>query len=193
MPGDKARTRKAIRQRVPRIAGRQAAKILQACDNLLRQSSDLLSNLNRLGFSALLNALSQDILQLALQPDSWGERLRARLMSDIAPAMQGDMSKQHAVNVDDITNCANIVMPCFLLELGRRNQHVQIEFPSDPTDSSARFKLSAGNSYPIHSINNEQLVRLASSIGEQLVSLCYFGDQQSRESIEAELRAQHAA
>lgn len=193
MPDDKTRTRKASTQRVPRIAGRQAAKILQECDTLMRHSSDLLSNLRRLGFGALLNALSQDILQLALQPDSWGERLRARLMSDIAPALQGDMSGQHAVNVADIAHCANIVMPCFLLELGRRKQHIQIEFPSDPTDSSARFRLSAGKSYPVHSINNEQLVRLASRIGEQLVGLCYFGDQQSRDSIEAELKAKHAA
>jgi hypothetical protein len=193
MPGDKTRARKASRQEVPRIPGRQAAKVLHECDQLLRRSSDLLSNLRRIGFGALLNALSQDILQLALQPDSWGERLRARLMSDIAPALQGDMSKQHAVNVDDITHCANIVMPCFLLELGRRNQHIQIEFPPDPTDSSARFRLSAGKSYQVHSINNEQLVRLVSSTGEELVGLCCFGDQQSRESIEAELRAQHAA
>ncbi len=193
MPDDKTRIRKASRQEVPRIGGRQAAKILEECDQLLRRSSDLLSNLRRIGFGELLNALSQDILQLALQPDSWGERLRARLMSDIAPALQGDVSGQHAVNVADIAHCASIVMPCFLLELGRRNQHIQIEFPSDPTDSSTRFKLRAGKSYPLHSINNERLVRLASSIGEELVGLCYFGDQQSRDSIEAELKAQHAA
>src|ERR1700690_3049857 len=141
MPDGKTRASKASRQRVPRIAGRQAAKILEECDNLLRHSSDLLSNLRRIGFGALLNALSQDVQQLALQPDSWGERLRARLMSDIALALQGDESKQHAVHVDDIAQCANIVTPCFLLELGRRKQHIQIEFPSDPTDSSTRFKL----------------------------------------------------
>jgi hypothetical protein len=193
MPDNKPRTRKASRQKVPRIGGRQAAKILDECDNLLLHSSDLLANLPRIGFAAFLSAISENTLQLALQPDSWGERLRARLMSAIAPALQGDVSEQHAVNIDDIAHCANIVMPCFLLELGRRNQHVQIEFPVDPTDSSARFKLSVGKSYPVHSINNERLVRLASSIGEELVGLCYFGDQQSRDSIEAELKAQHAA
>src|SRR5437762_12898308 len=53
---------------------------------------------------------------------------------------------------------ANIVMPCLLLEVGRRKKHIQVEFPSDPTDSSVRFKLRAGESYPVHSINNEQLV-----------------------------------
>ena len=113
-------------------------------------------------------------------------------MSDIAPALQGDVSGRHAVNVDDIAHCANIVMPCLLLELGRRNHHLEIEFPRDPTDSSASFKLRAGKSYPLHSINNEQLVRLASSIGEELVGLCYFGDERSREAIEAELKAQQA-
>jgi hypothetical protein len=193
MPDGKTRTRETNSQRVPRIAGRQAAKILKECDSLLLRSSDLLSNLRRMGFVTLLNVLSQAILQLALQPDSWGERLRARLMSDLMPALQGDFSGQHAVSVDDIAHCANIVMACFLLEVGRRNQHIQIEFPSDPTDSSARFKLTVGKSYSVHSLNNEQLVRLAARVGEALVGLCYFGDQQSRESIEAALRAQHAA
>jgi len=193
MPDNKTRTRKASTQRVPRIAGRQAARILEECDELLRNSSDLLSNLRRTGFATLLSALSLDILQLALQADSWGERLRARLMSDIMPAMQGGMSEQNAVSIDDVAHCANIVVPCFLLELGRRNQHIQIEFPSDPTDSSARFKLCVGKSYPVHSIDNEQVVHLASSVGEELVGLCYFGDQHSRDRIEAELRAQHVA
>ena len=193
MPDDKTRTHKARQQRVPRIAGRQATEILAECDTLLLDNSDLLANLRRLGFNALLSFLSHGILQLALQPDVWGEQLRARLMSDIMPAMQGDMSKQNAVSVDDVAHSANIVVPCFLLELGRRNQHIQIEFPPDPTDSSARFKLCVGKSYPTHSIDNEQLAELASSVGEELVGLCYFGDQQSRESIEAELRAKHSA
>ena len=191
MPGDKTRTRKASRQHVPRIKGRQAAKILAECDNLLL-NSDLLANLPRLGFAALLSALSRDILQLALQPDSWGERTRARLMSDIAPALQNDLTKQHAVSIDDITHCTNIVMPCLLLELGRRNQHIELEFPPDPTDSSARFKLRTGKSYRLHSITNEQLVRLVSIAGEELVGLCYFGDQKSRDHIEAELSARVA-
>jgi hypothetical protein len=189
MPG--AKTRKASRQKVPRIAGRQAARIFAECDNLLLQSSDLLSGLRSFGFNTVLRALSQDILQLALQPDSCGDRLRARLMSDIVPALQGDTSEQHAINVADMAHCSTILMPCLLLEFGRRNEHVQIEFPSDPTDSSARFKLRVGKSYPIHVINNEQLVRLASRTGEELVGLCYFGDQKSRESVEAELAVQH--
>src|SRR5260221_271275 len=119
MPSEK--TRKVGRQIVPRIAGRQAAKIFAECDNVLLQSGDLLAGLRRFGFTAVLNAISRDILQLALQPDSWGDRLRARLMSDIVPALQGDMSEQHAINVDDTAHCANIVMPCLLLELGRHH------------------------------------------------------------------------
>ena len=192
MPGEKPHTRKTSKQEIPRIKGRQAAKILAECNNLLLHS-DLLANLPRLGFAALLSTLSKDILQLALQPDSWGERTRARLMSDIVPTLQGDISKQNAVSIDDFVYCTNIVVPCLLLELGRRDQHIEIEFPPDPTDSSARFKLRTGKSCRFHSINNERLVRLASSHGEDLVGLCYFGDQESRDSIEAALSTQHAA
>ena len=49
------------------------------------------------------------------------------------------------------------------------------------------LELRAGPSYPIYSINSEQLVRLVAEAGEELVGLCYFGDQQSREHIEAQL------
>jgi len=69
--------------------------------------------------------------------------------------------------------------------MGRRRQHIEIEFSNNPCDSSARFKLRAGPSCPIHSINGEQLVRLVAEAGEELVGLCYFGDQRSRENIEA--------
>jgi len=78
-------------------------------------------------------------------------------------------------------------MPCFLLELGRRKRHIEIEFPADPFNPDARFRFSVGPAYPIHSISNEQLSRLVAEAGEELVGLCYFGDQQSRERIEAEL------
>jgi hypothetical protein len=80
---------------------------------------------------------------------------------------------------------SNVVVPCFLLELGRRRQHIEIEFPSDPCDSAARFGLRAGPSCPIHSISSEQLLRLVAEAGEELVGLCYFGDQRSRENIAA--------
>jgi hypothetical protein len=66
-------------------------------------------------------------------------------------------------------------------------QHIEIEFPHDPCDSGARFALRAGPSCPVHSVNSEQLVRLVAEAGEELVGLCYFGDQRSRERIEAQL------
>jgi len=62
MPDKKTRARKASRQKVPRIGGRQAAKILDECDNLLLHSSDLLANLPRIGFAAFLSAMSEDTL-----------------------------------------------------------------------------------------------------------------------------------
>ena len=57
-------------------------------------------------------------------------------------------------------------------------------FLHDPCDSAARFGLRAGPSCPVYSINSEQLVRLVAESGEELVGLCYFGDQRSREHIE---------
>ena len=66
-------------------------------------------------------------------------------------------------------------------------QHIEIEFPANPCDSAARFALRAGPSSPIHFVNSEQLVRLVAEAGEELVGLCYFGDQPSREHIETQL------
>jgi hypothetical protein len=189
MPGRKSKSPNTSTKRIPHISGRQADHLLEECEQLLLENNDVLTNLPRIGVAGLLSMISEDILRLALQPDSWGERLRARLMSDIAPALHGEMSGQHAINIDDLAHCANIVMPCLLLELGRRNQHIEIEFPLDPTDPFARFKLSTGKPNPVHSINNEQLLRLVTVVGGDLVGLCYFGDQKSRKAVEAELRA----
>ena len=111
-------------------------------------------------------------------------------MSDIVPALQGDNAMGHVVSIEDIAYCSSIVMPCLLLELGRRKGYIEIEFPTDPTNSSARFKICAGQPYPFHSITNRQLLRLVSKCGEELVGLCYFGDQESRGWIEAELESQ---
>jgi hypothetical protein len=41
-----------------------------------------------------------------------------------------------------------------------------------------------GPSSPNHSISSDELLRLIAEAGEELVGLCYFGDQQSREGIE---------
>lgn len=177
-------------ERIPRIQARQAAKILADCEHLLRHIPSILRHLRGTAFAEFLASMTEDMLRLAIQPDTWGERLRGRLMSEIAPALQGDAAQQLAVSIDDIAYCSNIVMPCFLLELGRRKRHIAIEFPADPTDSSARFKLSVGASHPSYSIRSEQLLHLVSKYGEDLVGLCYFGDDGSRRRMESALNAQ---
>jgi hypothetical protein len=193
MRGSTERVSVLAKRRIPRISARKAAGILKHCKELLAESKQVLAELPRLGFAQFLAVLRDDILRLATQPDSWGERARARLMSDIVPALQSNIAERHAVNIEDIAYCANIVLPCFLLELGRRNGHIEIEFPPDPTDSSARFKICAGHPYPFHSITNQRLLRLVSKCGEELVGLCYFGDQKSRGWIEAELESRSGA
>src|SRR5947209_880917 len=150
MRGNKGGVSVLAKQRIPRISARKAADILKHCDQLLADSKPVLADLPRVGFAQFLALLSEDILRLAIQPDSCGERARARLISDIVPALQGIMAERHAVSIEDIAYCSNIVMPCLLLELGRRKGHVEIEFPSDPTDSSARFRICAGRLYPSH-------------------------------------------
>jgi hypothetical protein len=187
MPDHRIRNRRPERQRVPRIPPKEAAKIFQQCERFLAESSELLTHLRDAGFGQLLAQLDETILRLAVQPDSWGERTRARLMSEIAAALRGNPADRDAVSVEDIVSVSNIVTPCFLLELGRRKQHLQIEFPPDPADPSARFKVSVGTSHPIHSINTEQFRALVTQVGEELVGLCYFGDHKSRERLEAEL------
>jgi hypothetical protein len=193
MRGSKDRVSVLAKQRIPRISARKAADILKHCDQLLADSKQVLADLRRVGFAQFLAVLRDDILRLAIQPDSCGERARARLMSDIVPALQGNMAERHAVSIEDIAYCSNIVMPCLLLELGRRKGHIEIEFPPDPTNSSARFKICAGRPYPFHSITNRQLLRLVSKCGEDLVGMCYFGDTESRGWIEAELESRSGA
>lgn len=193
MRGNKKGVSVLGKQRIPRISAKKAAGILKQFDQFLANSKQVLADLPRVGFAQFLALLSEDILRLAIQPDAWGERARARLISDIVPALQGNMAERHGVSIEDIAYCSNIVMPCLLLELGRRKRHIEIEFPPDPTDSSARFKMCAGQPYPFHSITNQQVLRLVSQCGEELVGLCYFGDQKSRGWIEAELESRSGA
>jgi hypothetical protein len=120
-----------------------------------------------------------------VQPDSWGERTRARLISELFAGLKGIPAEDS--RVEEIVQLSNVLVPCFLLKLGRRRQHIEIEFPSEPCDSAARFGLRAGPSSRIYSIHSEQRVRLVAEAAEELVGLCYFGDQQSREHIEAQL------
>lgn len=120
-----------------------------------------------------------------MQPDTWGERTRARVIAEVFSGLRGRPAED--ASVEEIAELSNIVMPCLLLELGRRRQHIGIEFPTNPCDFFARFALRVGPPYPMHSVTSKQLVRLVAETGEELVGLCYFGDQQSRESIEAQL------
>jgi hypothetical protein len=171
------------RQKVPRIGSKEAARVFEQCEHLLDSSSVFVENLRQMGFASFLAPLNDQILELAVQPDSWGERTRARLISYVFVGLRGLPAE--SATVEEIVQVSNVVVPCFLLELGRRRQYIEIEFPNNPCDSGARFEFRAGPSRPVYSINREQLVRLVAEAGEELVGLCYFGDQPSRERIES--------
>ena len=173
------------RQKVPRIGSKEAARVFEECEHLLDSSSVFVENLRQLGFARFLAPLSEGILELAVQPDSWGDRTRARLIAYVFAGLRGLPAE--AATVEEIVQVSNVVVPCFLLELGRRRQHIEIKFPDNPCDPGARFEFRAGPSRPVYSIDREQLVRLVASAGEELVGLCYFGDQPSREHIEEQL------
>lgn len=161
----------------------EAARVFAQCEHLLDSSPVFVENLRQVGFARFMARLHEDILKLAVQPDSWGERTRARLIAELFAGLKGIPAED--ARVEETVRFSNVVVPCFLLELGRRRQHIEIEFPPNPCDSAARFALRAGPSYPVHSVNSEQLVQLVAKASEELVGLCYFGDQRSREKIEA--------
>src|ERR1700676_2837195 len=184
MPDTTSGNRGRNRQKIPRIGPEEAARAFAQCEHLLDRSPVLVENMRQAGFARFLAPLHDQILELAVQPDSWGERTRARLIAELFSGLRGIPTED--AHVEEIVRVSNVLAPCFLLELGRRRRHIEIEFPNDPCDAAARFALRAGPSYPIHPINDEQLVRLVADAGEELVGLCYFGDQQSRERIEAE-------
>ena len=185
MPDTTSGSRGWKRQKIPRIGPEEAARVFAQCEHLLDSATDFAEDLRQVGFARFLAPLHEQILELAVQPDSWGERTRARLISEVFARLRG--IPVETVSVEEIVQISNVVVPCFLLELGRRKQHIDIEFPNNPCDAGARFALRTGPSGPIHSISGEQLVRLVAEAGEELVGLCYFGDQRSRENIEARL------
>jgi len=180
-PGDPGRNK----QKVPRIGSKEAARVFEQCEHLLDCSSVFVENLRQMGFARFLAPLNEQILELAVQPDSWGERTRARLISYVFAGLRG--LPLESATVEEIVQVSNVLVPCFLLELGRRRQHIEIKFPDNPCDPGARFEFRAGPSRPVYSIDREQLVRLVAKAGEELVGLCYFGDQPSRERIESHL------
>jgi hypothetical protein len=185
MPDATPEGRGRNRQKVPRIGSKEAAQIFEQCVHLLNSSSVFVENLRQMGFARFLAPLSEQVLELAVQPDSWGERTRAHLISYVFAGLRGLPAE--AATVEEIVHVSNVVVPCFLLELGRRRQHIEIKFPDNPCDSGARFEFRSGPSHPVYSIDREQLVRLVAEAGENLVGLCYFGDQPSRERIESQL------
>jgi len=180
-PGNRGRSR----QRVRRIGSKEAARIFAQCERLLGSSSVFAESLRQVGFARFLAPLNERILELAVQPDSWGERTRARLISYVFAGLRGLPAE--AATLQEIVQVSNVVVPCFLLELGRRRQHIEIQFPDNPGDPGARFEFRTGLSRPLYSIDSEQLVRLVAEAGEELIGLCYFGDQPSRERIESQL------
>jgi hypothetical protein len=185
MPDTETGNRARNRQKISRIGPKEAALVFAQCEHLLDSSTVFVKNLRQEGFARFLAPLDDQILELVLQPDSWGERTRARLISEVFSGLKGIPAED--APVEEIVRLSNVVVPCFLLELGRRRQHIEIEFPHDPCDSAARFALRAGPCRPVYSISSEQLVRLVAEAGEELVGLCYFGDQPSREHIESQL------
>jgi hypothetical protein len=185
MPDLTAKKRMRNKQAIPGIEPKDAARIFTKLERLTEGSGELVTGLQRDGFARFLNKLEDPVLQLAVQPDSWGERTRARLVSAIMSGLKGTQAE--SASVKEIVDISNVVMPCLLLELGRRKGHIAAEFPRDPYVPEAHFKLSAAASCPLHSVTSEQIVRLVTEFGEDIVGLCYFGDQRCREVIEAQL------
>jgi hypothetical protein len=115
--------------------------------------------------------LDEKILELAVQPDSWGERTRTRLISEVFTGLRGIPAED--ASIEEIAEISNIVMPRFSSNWDVE-RHIEIEFPENPCDPGARFEFRAGPSRPGYSIDSEQLVRLVAEAGEELVGLCYF-------------------
>lgn len=108
-------------------------------------------------------------------------------MSDLAPGLSTTMSPGTALNVDEIVQVTNAVTPCLLLELGRRKGHIRVEFPRNPAERNARFGWSVSLSGPMRRIGADRIFRVVDGAGKALVGLCYFGDRESRDIVEAQL------
>jgi hypothetical protein len=64
--------RGCVRQKIPRIAAKEAARIYTQCVRLEESAGDPLASLRTTGFGTFLNQLDMQLLQLAVQPDSGG-------------------------------------------------------------------------------------------------------------------------
>ena len=83
MPDTTVGNRRRDKQQIPRIASKEAEGIFAHCEHLLDNPDALCRNLSQAGFSRFLAQFDEKILELAVQPDSWGERTRARLISAV--------------------------------------------------------------------------------------------------------------
>jgi len=146
MPDTTSGNRGWKKQKIPRIGPEEAARVFAQCEHLLDSATDLVEDQRRAGFAQFLVPLHEQILELAVQPDSWGERTRARLISEVFARLRGIPVEK--ASVEEIVRISNVVVPCFLLELGRRKHHIDIQFPNDPCEASARFEFRAGPSRP---------------------------------------------
>ena len=175
----KAHSRAAPRREVPRIRPAEAARILHDIEHLLGNSHALLAHLGSVGVVELLRQLDDSMLQLAIQPDKSGERTRARLMSAIVPAL----CSEDVPSIEVFVRITNLMLPCLLLELGRRKGHIEVDFPANPAAPDARFKVSFSGANG-HTLNAKQIVDLLATVGEELVGVCYFGDELNRKRVE---------
>ena len=83
---------------------------------LLDSYSVFVENLGQMGFARFLAPLNEHILELSLQPDSWEERTRARLISYVFAGLRGLPAE--SATVEEIVHASNVVVPCFLLAAG---------------------------------------------------------------------------
>lgn len=187
MAGRKAERRARPKPQISRILPSDASAIFKRCEQILEDSRELLGNLPSVGIAELFAHLDDAVLQLAIQPDSWGERTRARLMSDLAPALCATLGPGSPLNIEDIVRVTNAITPCLLLELGRRKGHIQVEFPRNPAEQNASFRLSVSPSVPLRTLTADKMSKIVDEVGEALVGLCYFGDDESRDIVEIQL------
>lgn len=183
----KAHSRADLRQEIPRIRPAEAARILHDMEHLLDNSRALLADLTSVGITELLRRLDDRMLQLAIQPDDSGERTRARLMSAIVPAV----CSEAVPGIGEFVRITNLMLPCLLLELGRRKGHIEVDFPANPAAPDAQFKVSLGASNS-HTLNAKHIVDLIATVGEELVGVCYFGDELNKRRVEKSLMGRPA-
>ncbi len=105
MPDITSRKRGKNRQKIPRIGPEEAARVFAKCEQLLDKSAAFVENLRQVGFARFLAPLHEQILELAVQPDSWGERTRARLISEVFTGITGIPAEE--ASVEEIAQVSN--------------------------------------------------------------------------------------